>query len=147
MLRFLVLFSLVLFSSSFRAGFKSKAEALNYLNNSNIWVAGTPEYELNNKTGLLTLTLKMKATGVQYRVDLSKLKSVELLTEKVVSISLNCAQENCIEIATNKEVQAKNQATLIMHSTFDDGDYRDRYLEKGAKIVEALDLLARFYRE
>lgn len=146
MFRYLLLFSFVMWASAFSSGFKSKTEALNYLNNSNIWVAGMPEYSLDNKTGVLTVKLKTKGDVVLYHINMELMKPTKLLSEATVSIALSCGKQMCIDVQTNKETLPRANAMLIMQSTFDDGDYRDKYLEKGTRMVEALNLLLKFYQ-
>jgi len=146
MLRTLLLLLPIVWCCAFSTGFESRTEALNYLNNSNIWVAGMPEYNLDDRKGVLHIKLQTKGSFTTYHLNLAQVEGSMQDSKGVVSVSMSCGKGNCILVKTSLETLARPNATLVMQSTFEDGDYREDYLEKGSKIAEAINYLSKFYK-
>ena len=131
----------------FRTEFENKQDALDFLNNSNIWVAGMPEFRLDEENAVLNILLRSDQGTVAANVPLKDIKT-ELVTGKLVTVELNCkGGEFCATANTGKTVAETDGLTLVMSSTFDDGTYHDKYVEQGAKIADAIDYLIDFYKE
>ena len=76
------------------------------------------------------------------------MKKTVLVTGKLVTVELNCkGGEFCATANTSNTVAETDGLTLVMSSTFDDGTYRDQYVEQGAKVADAIDYLISFYTE
>ncbi|MBI1183177.1 hypothetical protein GC194_02815 [bacterium] len=147
MFRIITSLLVVLFCSSFAQDeFDSKTAALDYLNHSNIWVAGLPEYSLNNETGVLSIKVTSGTASLVSEAPLANM-SAELKEGKTITVEMNCNDGAfCVQAkAANKNLETDG-VTLVMYSTFDDGTYRPQYLEKGGKIVAAINYLTRFYQ-
>ncbi|MGB0430593.1 MAG: hypothetical protein ACPGLV_08980 [Bacteroidia bacterium] len=142
----LFLFSLLMLVG-FKQEFESKQDALDYLNNSNIWIGGMPEFALDNDAGVLNITLKSNGTSATASVPLNMVKT-EFISGETVSIEINCNHgELCTTAKTGNKFVNTDGLTLVMSSTFDDGNYHEKYIEHGAKIANAIDYLILFYKD
>jgi len=146
MLRYLLFAAAMPMLFCFKTDFESKTQALDYLNNSNIWVAGTPVYTLDDRRGLLMIELQPREGAYTYHFDLAQIEQPELKIGDVVSISVGCKLDSCVTVRTRNRSFEQNELVLVMKSTFDDDDYTEKYKEKGGKIVDAIYYLSRFYR-
>jgi len=105
-----------------------------------------PEYNLDDRKGVLHIKLQTKGSFTTYHLNLAQVEGSMQDSKGVVSVSMSCGKGNCILVKTSLETLARPNATLVMQSTFEDGDYREDYLEKGSKIAEAINYLSKFYK-
>ena len=147
MLRISLLIAATLSLFGFRQEFESKQDAIDFLNNANIWIAGMPEFVLDEREGMLNVILKSENGSATASLPLAKMQT-EFVTGNIVTVEINCKNaEFCALAATGRSTVETDGLTLVMRSTFDDGTYHDRYLEQGAKVANALDYLISFYKE
>ena len=127
--------------------FENRQDAIDYLNNANIWVSGLPEYSLDHENAMLNVLLKSDAGSVTTSIPLAKVKT-DLKLGKMVLVEINCPnKEMCVTAQTNNTVIEVDGLTLLMSSAFDDGSYEDKYQEEGAKVANAIDYLISVYKE
>ncbi|MFY0673855.1 MAG: hypothetical protein JXQ87_10640 [Bacteroidia bacterium] len=147
MLRISLLFIAITAFFGFKTEFENRQDALDYLNNANIWIGGMPEFRLDESNRMLNVILKSEQGSVVANIPLDKI-TTELKTEKLITVELNCKNGTyCATANSGDELAETDGLTLVMSSTFDDGTYRDKYIEQGAKVANAIDYLASFYKE
>lgn len=149
MLLKLSIFSFLLFgySQALCQDFENKQDAVDFLNSSNIWVSGFPEYTLDQDNGILSVFLKSDAGSVTTNVPLADVRT-KLDIGDMVLLEINCQQgEMCVVAQTNDTRIEVDGLTLLMSSTFDDGTYYEDYKEQGAKIASAFDYLIDGYKD
>lgn len=127
--------------------FSSKQAALDYLNNSNIWIAGMPGFELDSRKGDLKVSMTSKQGVAVQVIELSSVMA-ELQTGDEIKVVVTCANEKqCVVLTQGATTLSTNQTTFVMRSSFGDDDYTEEYLEKGGKVVDAINYLNRFYKD
>jgi len=142
----LVLLLFGVFSSFTGKTFENKSDAIDYLNNSNIWIAGMPVFSIDDENGFLHIKQSSSGGTISTHLPMAEISAL-LIQGKTVTVELNCKQGAfcCTVEAGNKNLETDG-VTLVLNSTFDDGNYHDKYVEHGAKITEALDYLISFYK-
>lgn len=129
--------------------FSSKQAALDYLNNSNIWIAGMPSFEIDHRAGNLNVSMTSREKVTSYSIPLAKV-SAALLNKRGedVSVAIDCAdKEQCVHFSSGNLKGNVDGVTMIMRSSFGDDDYTAKYIEKGGRVADAINYLHRFYKD
>lgn len=145
---FLSILGMASLSLNAQSNFRNKTEALDALNNSEIWVAGTPEYILQSSSGEMTVKLGDSGQHYYFTFNLAEV-SFSLNTEGQIRVDI-VGKDNKAAILQQdgRATQKVKDFSLIMQSVFSDGEsYTDEYKKKGGQIVDALSYLARFYND
>lgn len=147
----LLLLSIGIFDNV-NAQFNSKSEALELLKNSNIWVDGMPNYSLNNKNGVLTISFRLKEATQYVVFDLKDPNFTVNESNGKTKVLISCKDStNCLQtsLSTMKGTATLNKFELIMHSSFDNGKdkiYEEKYNLYSLQIAKALIYLQMFYK-
>lgn len=134
--------------SSFKpaSGFENKSQAIEYLNNQTIWIAGYPDFAIDEKNEELVITFLTKIAKIESRIPLTKVEVHIRKEESQVKLNLDCKDgEQCANTIINEAAVKTDGLTLLMYTVFDDGDYTEQYEEKAAKMAEAIEYLTKFY--
>ena len=120
---------------------------MDYLNNSNIWIAGMPSFEIDHKAGDLKISMTNKEKVATYVVPLGTV-SATLSKDHEVAVVIQCVEGDlCLFFDTGTLEGQVKSLSLVMRSSFGDDDYTTEYLEKGGKVADAINYLHRFYKE
>ena len=136
-------------STSAFAQYESKIQAIEYLNNSNHWVAGLPDYTLDNARGILTIVVHSNQISSTFKLPLGELTVTED-TKMAPQVFFTCKDNGpCID-AQNRSTHIKtDQLRLIIESAFardGSGEYAQYYPERAFKLAEAVGYLNDAYK-
>lgn len=139
----------IMFGALANQTFENKSDALDHLNNNNIWVAGMPNYTIN-ENGEIGITLDLNGKALNYRFDVAKIEADVKTIGSFTTVAISCDDGFCIQGTEGRSAIETDQVSLIMKSAFvkDDGsdEYKDKYPEKAADIVAAFEYIQKIYK-
>ncbi|MBI3142681.1 MAG: hypothetical protein HYZ16_07630 [Bacteroidetes bacterium] len=128
--------------------FSSRTEALQWLNTNNIWLVGTPNFELDEQTGLLQAVMTFPNGSIEANIKLGSIQAdYQGKTGHLVKIACAGAQPCCTVRFSDGQTVDLPGFDFQLGSAFDDGGYEGYYKEKGPSIAEAINYLNLFYEK